>query len=206
MRPSAPFDPSQISIEKLTITEGQITVRHAASGRTHLLSEINTDVSAKSLDGPWRVDGTLRLDGKRTAISVTTGKVDATGGMRLRVQAEPEIYPVTIETDGDIRFDHGAAKYAGTFKLAARRRAGAAKSAGPGKGPGYRINGKFSLDHKRLSFDEFLFETGPLDNPYTPKARASSSLAADPRFALSLDGAQVRFDEAIGADEEPGGG
>ena len=66
VRPSAPFDASQISIEKLTVTEGQVTLRHAASGRTHRLTEINTQLSAKSLDGPWRVTGSVRLDGMRT--------------------------------------------------------------------------------------------------------------------------------------------
>ena len=44
VRPSTPFH--AISIEKLTITEGQVSVRHAASGRTHRLTEINTEVSA----------------------------------------------------------------------------------------------------------------------------------------------------------------
>ena len=67
MRPSTPFDPAQIAIEKLTVTEGQVRIRHAASGRDHLLTEINTELSAKSLKGPWRVDGSLRLDGMRTA-------------------------------------------------------------------------------------------------------------------------------------------
>ena len=33
MRPSSPFDRNQISIEKLTVTEGQIELRHAAGGQ-----------------------------------------------------------------------------------------------------------------------------------------------------------------------------
>ena len=57
----------------------------------------------------------------------------------------------------------------------------------------------------RLSFDEFLFETGPLDNPYSAKGKGFVDLGQEPRFALSMDGAQVRFDEAIGADAEGGG-
>ena len=45
VRPSAPFDASQISIEKLTVTEGQIALRHAASGRTHsLIRDQHADV------------------------------------------------------------------------------------------------------------------------------------------------------------------
>ena len=120
MRPSSPFDPAQISLEKLTVTEGQVTVRHAASGRDRLITEINTQISAKSLEGPWRVDGSLRLDGMRAAIGASTGKVDENGAMRLRVKTDPVIYPVSIETDGEVVFTDGAAGYAGTIRIEAR--------------------------------------------------------------------------------------
>ncbi|MEP9388653.1 AsmA-like C-terminal region-containing protein [Mesorhizobium sp. KR9-304] len=204
MRPSAPFNASQISIEKLTITEGQVSIRHAASGRTHRLTEINTEVSAKSLAGPWRMVGSMRVDGMRTAVTVNTGLADTGGGaMRLRIQAEPELQQVSIESDGDLGFDGGAAlKYAGDFRLAARRDQAQGESPQP---PGFRIKGKFALDNERLAFDEFLFETGPLDNPYSADGRGFVDFAAEPRFALSVDGAQVRFDEAIGADDSGGG-
>ena len=120
MRPSSPFDPAQIAIEKLTITEGQVRISHATSGRDHLVSEINAEVSAKSLDGPWRADGSLRLDGVLTAIGLSTGKVDDQGALRLRIKADPAIYPVAIESDGDVTIERGAAKYAGTMHIEAR--------------------------------------------------------------------------------------
>src|SRR5262249_16091846 len=116
VRPSTPFDPAQIAIEKLTVTEGQIRARHAASARDHFVSEVETQVSAKSLDCPWRVDGSLRLDGMRTAIGVSTGKVDEKGLLRLRIKADPVIYPIAIESDGDVSLEHGAANFAGTFR------------------------------------------------------------------------------------------
>ncbi len=203
VRPSAPFDAEQISIEKLTVTEGQISLRHVASGRTHRLTEINTQISAKSLDGPWRVTGSARLDGMLTALTVNTGKVDSAGAMRLRIQAEPEIHAVSVESDGNIRFENGAANYGGTFKIAARR--DPTQQPAADQGPGYRINGKFSLDHERLSFDEFLFETGPLSNPYSADGRGFVDLGEQARFEVTVDGAQVRFDEAIGAEEGGGG-
>ena len=139
MRPSSPFDPAQIAIEKLTITEGQVRIRHAASGRDHLLTEINTEISAKSLDGPWRVDGSLRLDGMRTAIGLSTGKVDENGAMRLRIKADPAIYPVAIETDGDVQLERRRRRYAGTFRIEARddtpaRRPPASGAGGAGQG------------------------------------------------------------------------
>ncbi len=202
VRPSAPFDASQISIEKLTVTEGQVTLRHAASGRTHRMTEINTQLSAKSLAGPWRVTGSLRLDGMKTALTVNTGRADSDDGMRLRIQMEPEIHAVSIESDGNIVLDKGAAQYDGQFKIAARKDPDVASV--PGEGPGYRVDGKFSFDHERLALDEFRFQTGPLSNPYSADGQGFVELGEEARFALSVEGAQVRFDDAIGDGEATG--
>ncbi|UVK36282.1 AsmA family protein [Mesorhizobium sp. AR10] len=213
MRPSSPFDLNQISIEKLTVTEGQIALRHAAGGRSHLISEINSTISARSLAGPWRMDGSLRLDGLRATLVASTGKADGTGQMRLRLRADPDAYPLVIETDGNAGIVKGAAVYSGQFKIS-----GADKNSAQLRGtdgefveinsgkvsagkpdPGFRLNGKFSLDHQKLGVAEFRFETGPLDNPYTADGNASVDLGLKPRFSIEADGAQVQFDEAVGA-------
>lgn len=213
MRPSSPFDAGRISIEKLTVTEGEIAIRHAAGGRSHLVSEINSTISAKSLAGPWRMDGSLRLDGLRAQVAASTGRLDENGKMRLRLKADPDAYPVVIETDGDARLEKGAAVYSGQFKIS-----GADKNAGALRGnggetvkvstgtpePGYRVNGKFSLDHRKLDIDEFRFETGPLDNPYTADGKASVDLGPEPRFSMEADGAQVQFDETVGGQAGAG--
>jgi uncharacterized protein involved in outer membrane biogenesis len=218
VRPSSPFDATQISLEKLTITEGQVTVRHAFGGRDHLLSEINTEVSARSLAGPWRADGTLRLDGMPTAITVSTGRVDETGALRLRIKADPAIYPLAIEADGDLRMKDGAGLYAGTFRIDARtagkdelRPQGGSspglneKSPAGNVPPPYRLSGKFTLDDRRLNFEAFRFETGPLDNPYTADGTGFIELGVDPHFAIQADGAQLRFDENIAESQEISG-
>ncbi|TPM01455.1 AsmA family protein [Mesorhizobium sp. B2-3-11] len=213
MRPSSPFDPGQISIEKLTVTEGQVELRHAAGGRSHIFSEINSTISAKSLAGPWRMDGTLRLDGLRTTVAASTGKAEPSGQMRLRVRADPEAYPLVIETDGNAGIVNGAAVYSGQFKISGADKDDAGKNSAELRGtdgetvkvsagkpdPGFRLNGKFSLDHQKLGVDEFRFETGPLDNPYTADGKASVDLGQKPSFAIEANGAQVQFDEAVGA-------
>ncbi|KQU98023.1 AsmA protein [Mesorhizobium sp. Root102] len=209
MRPSSPFDPNQVSIEKLTVTEGQIELRHAAGGRSHLFSEINSTISAKSLAGPWRLDGTLRLDGLRTTVAASTGKAEGTGQMRLRLKADPDAYPLVIETDGNAGIVNGAAVYSGQFKISGadknsaelRGTDGETVKVSAGKpDPGFRLNGKFSLDHQKLGVNEFRFETGPLDNPYTADGKASVDLGLKPSFAIEANGAQVQFDEAVGAE------
>ncbi|MBZ9965320.1 AsmA family protein [Mesorhizobium sp. BR1-1-2] len=208
MRPSSPFNLNQISIEKLTVTEGQIELRHAAGGRSHIMSEINSTISAKSLAGPWRMDGTLRFDGLRTTVAATTGKVEGNGQMRFRLKADPDAYPLVIETDGNAGIVNGAAVYSGQFKISGadknsaqlRGTDGETVKVATGKSdPGFRVNGKFALDHQKLGIDEFRFETGPLDNPYTADGKASVDLGQKPSFAIEANGAQVQFDEAVGA-------
>ncbi|RWI21128.1 MAG: AsmA family protein [Mesorhizobium sp.] len=218
IRPSTPFDPGQIAIEKLTVTEGQIELRHAAGGRSHFISEINSTVSAKSLAGPWRMDGSLRFDGLRTEVSASTGRTEADGQMRVRLKADPDAYPLIIETDGNAGIVKGAAVYSGQFKVSASDKNGADRSSAELRGtdaepvkvsaskpdPGFRLNGKFALDHQKLGVDEFRFETGPLDNPYTADGKASVDLGLKPHFSIEANGAQVQFDEAVGASAGAG--
>ncbi len=196
MRPSTPFDPSQVQLEKVTVEEGSVTIHHGAGGRDHQLTEINTELSARTLAGPWQVDGSLRVDGIKTALAVSTGRVGDDGSMRVSIRARPQPYDVAIETDGAARLDNGSATYEGSFKLDA--------IADKDQPPAYRVNGKFGLDHTRLAVDEFRFETGPLDDPYTADGHASIDLGRAPRFEVVANGAQVRFDEAIGDKQKTG--
>ncbi|MBA1139083.1 AsmA family protein [Mesorhizobium neociceri] len=223
MRPSSPFDINQISIEKLTVTDGEIALSHAAGGRSHLISEINSTISAKSLAGPWRMDGTLRLDGLRSTVAASTGKAEGNGQMRLRLKVDPDAYPLVVETDGNAGIVNGAAVYSGQFKISGNDKNSPDKSAAALRGtdgevvevntgkvsagkpdPGFRLNGKFSLDHQKLGVDEFRFETGPLDNPYTADGKASVDLGLKPSFTIEANGAQVQLDEAVGAEKGAG--
>jgi len=212
MRPSSPFDPAQIAVEKLTISDGEVEVRHGAGGRVHTLSGVDAMVSARSLLGPWRVDGAMLFDGLRTEISASTGRVGDDGHMRLRLRARPHGLAATMESDGNARIEKGALFYAGQFRLTEdeaspvqlRGSDGEAVAVAPVKAAtGYRASGKFQLDHRRLSLDEFRFETGPLDNPYAADGTASLDLGPEPRFRIEASGAQVQFDEAVSGEGGP---
>jgi hypothetical protein len=205
VRPSVPVDAHNISLEKLTVTEGRVEVRHAASGRVHLVTEVNADISARALTGPWRLDGSMRLDGMLTGFAVSTGSLDENGAMRLRVRAEPSRYPLMVEADGSARIDQGRARYDGTFRLTAgasgeRLRTGdggtmALDDGEAPQAPPYRMSGTFDLDHDALRMPEFLFETGDVVDPYTAEGSAEFQLGAEPSFLVTADGAQIRFED-----------
>ncbi len=206
VRPSTPFDPRHTSLEKLTLLEGEVTIHHALSGRVHRLTEINADLSARSLAGPWRADGSLRVDGMRTKLSASTSTAE-NGAMRLKLTAAPEPLGMSLTAEGDVRIRNGVADYAGTFRAAeivAPPAAGkAVRDAKDQAAPAYRLSGSFTFDHRQLAVDTFRFETGPLDDPYTADGKARVELGSAPRFAIEAQGAQVRLDRPEGTEGDP---
>lgn len=225
VRPSSGFDARQVTLESVSVQNGSIRVHHAASGRTHEVTQLNAELSAGTLAGPWHIDGAASVDGMATAISVSTGRLGEDGRLRVRVDARPDRYPLTLQADGDARFDaDGKAVYAGEFRLNARQGEAAGQDEGestafPASGeadsasdekqatdPGNRLHGTFSLDSDRLSIDEFRFETGPVDEPYTAQGKAFVTLGTEPRFSITADGAQLRFDVPSALADGRGGG
>ena len=163
-----------------------------------------------------RGESTVRCGSTACALrsELSTGKVDENGAMRLRVKTDPVIYPVSIETDGDVGFHrrsrricrHHPHRGARRRRRRSRQRRRRLRPRKPRPElPAWRVRGKFTLDHERFALDEFRFETGPQNDPYTADGKAYVELDADPRFSVTATGAQVRFDETVVTEKNAGG-
>lgn len=200
VRPNSPVGARQISLERLTVTDGVLTILHGPSDRQHVLSGVEATLTARTLAGPWRIDGRGEFDGSALSYQVSTGAVDDGGGLRIKASIVPDAYPLTIDTEGTAQATAGAFRYAGTFAFnadaAARPQLGVAQGAeAPQRRPSdYRVSGRFALGHERIAIDEFRLETGPAEDPYTADGKASIDLGTEPRFSIEANGAQVRFD------------
>jgi uncharacterized protein involved in outer membrane biogenesis len=202
MRPSAPVDPGQITIENLSVVEGQLLIQDTVNDRQLSITEINANISARSLKGPWRSVGSLRVNGRRTTLTATTGANDGSGTMSLSLSANPEIFPVKIDTDGVVTNDKGALGYSGEFRVAgvpgvqSELRDGDGKTArAEPQSARNRATGKFRLTSSRFDVDQFRFESGPLADPYSAEGSAFVDLGADPRFLIEATGQQFRIED-----------
>src|SRR5690606_31398209 len=117
LQPETAIDPHQIRIEKITVERGQIHLRHGVAGREHLVSDLNARLSARTLAGPWRLDGSLSFDGLPMTVSGSTGSYVAGEGLRVRLALQPDDYPIAVESDGTMAFSEGGASYAGQFRM-----------------------------------------------------------------------------------------
>lgn len=202
MSPSTPVDPGQISIENLSIVEGQMLVRDLGTGRELRLNEINTDISARSLNGPWRAVGSVRVNGRRTALTATTGVADGSGEMSLSLTANPEVFPVKLDSEGTVVNDKGVLRYAGRFRavgvppVQAELRDGEGKTARPeAQVARNRASGDFRLVGSRLDIDQFRFEAGPIADPYSAEGTAFVDFGDSPSFSIEATGQQFSVEE-----------
>lgn len=201
MRPSTPFELRQISLERVAITDGTVTIHRAGGLRSIVVNDINSEVSARSLAGPWRMQGSLSVDGIPMSVSGSTGTM-AQDGIRVRLALQPQSLPFTVDLDGHVQGEGGVLTYAGSFDL--RTPAAGQGDTQPSTVPSNRVTGRFHLDHQRLMVEEFRLIAGSPEDPYTTEGRAEISFGADPSFSIVADGAQLRWDGA--ADEHGGSG
>ncbi len=208
LRADTPTGVSHVTLESVKIKDGEIRILHAVSGTEHMISGINAEISARTLAGPWRLNGEMAFDGNPSKASISTGTVGENGRLRVRMRFQPDQIPVSIETDGEAWLADTQPHYGGTFTLASR----ATEPAGDGDpfrisvvdeptslqgGAGFKVSGEFELDHRLLAFDTFRFESGGGEDPYTAEGNGFVDLGAEPRFAIRAEGRQFQFDEEV---------
>jgi len=178
-----------VVLENVHITDGTIDFIDEQSGRTRHVTALNSDMSATSLAGPWRADGTALIDGEAVTLGLTSSQPDPVSGIvRLRSRIQPKAQPVSVDLDGELKIADGKPNYAGSFSSAFL----------PGNEkkdrdfvPGPRLSGKFELTNERIRVGEYRMELGADDNPYIVTGEATLDTGNKPEFLLIADGQQI---------------
>ena len=187
----------QVTFENISVEDGELRLFHRKSERLHRVSNLDARISAQTLAGPWRLDGTGAVDGVPTSIGLSTGTFE-NEAIRVRLRASPFGSPFLVETDGSARILDGKAVYSGQFRAEMVENRPENQASAPVSA--HRVTGNFEIDHDALDIPEFTYQTGPADNPYIASGRGGLDFGVDPRFFIAADGAQIRLDEG----SEPG--
>ena len=223
IRPSTPFNPKQVTLEKVTITDGSVDIVDNSVGRKHSIDGLNATMSASTLAGPWNMDGTATLDGERAEISVSTNAPAPGEPLRLHARVEPDNLAAVVSTDGSVTVKSGRITYAGTLDIrsadivpdAVEEQGNAASTRiGGRRSPLFTrlsVTGRFKADHAGIEVPEFQMEQGPASNPYVVNGKARLDYGATPSFAITASGEQILIgsDTSHGADKtksRPGAG
>lgn len=103
---TASFDPDALSIERLTLEDGRVTLADAASGARFVLDRFWFNGDARSLAGPLKGEGGFLAGEERHSYRVSAGRL-GDDGMRLRLTVDAADRQISAEADGALRFDQG---------------------------------------------------------------------------------------------------
>ncbi|MDX3925127.1 MAG: AsmA-like C-terminal region-containing protein [Shinella sp.] len=176
-----------VVLENVTVTGGEVEFVDEQTGRTRRLTGLDAQISARSLSGPWKIDGRGVLDGEAGSFQLASGQLDDQGVLPLRARVVPDKLFFSADLDGSLRIVDFRPQYGGTFALDEKRIA----KADPQAADPIRIAGAFELSNERLRVPEYRLEAGANEDPYIVTGEATLDTGKAPEFLLTADGQQI---------------
>lgn len=174
-----------VILENVSITGGEIEFVDEQTGRARHVTGLDAQISAKSLGGPWRIDGRAALDGESGAFQLSSGQVE-NGALSMRARIVPDKLSFTADLDGALKVVEFRPQYQGDFTISEKPR-----PKGEGAADPIRVAGKFELSNERIRVPEYRLEAGPHDDPYVVTGEATLDTGRAPEFLLIADGQQI---------------
>ncbi len=184
-------DLDKVQIDLLQIKNGTIEAYGLIGGETTRITDLTAALNAKSLYGPWRLDGSAQIEGRQTDIKISTGRLQNGGHIRTKIVATLPDQPYRLNLDGPLALN-GTVGYSGEFRFGPRPASDpvSATSAGREALP-VRAEGAFSALPDEIKIDGFRLEAGDAADPYTLNGSGNIMLAGKPSFRIIAKGRQI---------------
>ncbi len=203
---SSELDPEKISFENIDIRNGSVSVSDKRSGRDWVASDVNVALSARSLMGPYRLDGGFLLDDVRYTVQAATGRSNADGTIRTKIVISAADRPYAVAADGVLATDDDRPSYKGQVKVSE-------VSGGPvvlvpaGDGPGtsaddaagqWLFEADFELDAERLLLSTLALRHGLEAETIVLSGAGTLAFGPNSRFDAVLSARQIDIDSMVG--------
>jgi large subunit ribosomal protein L24 len=189
------FNPDALSIDRLSIENGKLTLTDAANGASVTLDRFWFNGEARSLLGPFRGEGAVTIGGDLYPYRVSAGRYGDDATVKLHLNVDPVNHPMSIESDGTLTLAAGAPSFDGTVSIA--RPVGVAKRGGVEVTQPWHVSGKVKATAKSALMDNFEFQYGSEDQALKLTGVADFQFGKRPSLSAVLSGRQVDFDRAL---------
>jgi uncharacterized protein involved in outer membrane biogenesis len=190
------FDPDRLSIERLTITDGQLLLTDAASGAKLVVEGLNVNGEVASLIGPFKLEGSFTAGGEHYFYRLSGGRRGDDGGMKIRLAMDHVEHALSFETDGTVFLDDSSPRYEGAGTLS--------RVVGMSSGDGHvilndpwKVSGKIKATTGNVLVDQIEMLYGPESRVLRLGGSAIMNLGRDPRVASTLTARQIDFDRLL---------
>ena len=184
-----------LSIDRLSIENGQATLTDAASGATVVLDQVGFTGEVRSLVGPIRGSGEFMSRGALYNYDFSAGR-SGPDGSRLRFSLKTNEQPVTFEAEGMLAFERTAPRFDGTLTLARPAVSVSASGRAVASEP-WRLSSKIKATTASATLDEVSFQYGPEERAATLAGAAEFTFGQYPQMQGTLSARQIDLDRLL---------
>lgn len=188
------FQPDALSIDRLSIVNGTVTLTDAGSGASVTLERFYFNGEATSLVGPFQGEGDVVIAGSHYPYRINTGRYDEAGAIKLRLNVDPRDRPLNFQADGTLSFD-GGPKFKGKLGLSH-----AALLAVPGSGQlsqPWHLRSKIDAGAASALLEDVDFQYGAEEWGLKLTGVGHFQFGKQPRFKSELTGRQINLDRVL---------
>ncbi|HSO47004.1 MAG TPA: AsmA-like C-terminal region-containing protein, partial [Rhizobiaceae bacterium] len=191
-RKEALVEQVKVKLERLVVSGGSFDLEGLAGGRRIRGEGFDAEISAEGLTGPWRISATGAVDGVPSEFSVTTGRIQEEGSLRVAIDARRFDQPYRLTVDGPVEMRDGVLAWNGAFRISPATGEGGKPE--PGALP-VVASGAFFATPNAVEAPEYRLEIGDRDDPYTITGRGVAQIREEISFRIEADGRQIDIDQ-----------
>lgn len=188
-------NPEQVNIEKLNIKNGSIFVTGLVGERSLQVDNIQGDLSAKSILGPWRIEADANIEGVASRIKVATGTFQDDGSLRLKMDLSRNDQPYNLLIDGPVKLENDALSWNGEFRVSPFVKSQLEEMIKPVEPLPVLSSGNFQASPSVINISEYRLDIGSREAPYTITGQGTVSVRDEIFFKVQADGRQIDIDQ-----------
>ncbi len=197
---SPSFSPESLTISRLNVEDGRITLSDAVSGSRLVLQKLSFEGDIRSFLGPFKGEGAFHVGDEPYRYRISGNHVDDDGGLKIRLSVDPSNHPLTTEIEGTLNFDRGVPQLEGSLSLA--RPVGVTLAGGERvmNNP-WQLGGKFHATPAAASLHDLAFQYGPEERAVNFTGKAELKFGARPHLDGEITARQVDVDRILAAPD-----
>ena len=197
---SPSFRADALTISRLTIEDGRVTLIDAASSARLVLQKLSLSGDIRSFVGPFHGDGGFVVGDDPYAFRISGSRTEEHGGLKLKVGIEPSNQPLTAEIEGTVSIARGVPQFEGTLALA--RLVGMTLAHGERvMSDPWQLAGKMRATPAAASLEDLALQYGPDERAMILSGKAELTFGAHPRVDGTVSARQLDIDRALAAPD-----
>ena len=192
--------PGELSVSKLSVDDGTITLADAASGARLQLQKLSFAGDVRSLLGPFQGQGRFNVGSESFSYRLAGGRVDDARSLKIRLGLDPSDRALTVNLDGVLGFERGTPQFDGTLALA--RPVGVALASGERvMNDPWQAGAAIHATPAAATLKDAVFQYGPDERAVNFTGKAELAFGDRPHFDGELSALEVNVDRALAAPD-----